>query len=209
MTRRRIISIALGVSGLLLLSSCGGESVADAAVRPPSSSSVSTVLQSAEPTAEEAVLGAVDKMLDLGSYAFEGTVIITSTSSAEFKVSGWVNGKDSEIALTSGEQTVITRVISGVATVEQDGVVTEIPIGEAGDAPSLEILTGLRKPQFATDSSVRGTLTAADLRSSGFDVSGVAWVTVFLGDDGDIAGYTLTPNSGGWSVEMSFSELIA
>jgi hypothetical protein len=180
--------------------------VADAAVPPPSTSSVSPVSHLAEPTAEEAVAGAVGKMLDLGSHAFEGTVIITAGSSAEFKVSGWVNGKDSEISLTSGEQTVITRVISGVATVEQDGVVTEIPISEAGDAPSLEILTELRKPEFATGSSVRGTLTAADLRSSGFDVNGVASVTVFL-EDGDISGYTMTPNNGGWSVEMSFSEL--
>jgi hypothetical protein len=206
MVRTRILPIALGIAWLLLLPSCGGEPAAGATGAPttvaPSSSGAT-----AERSAEEAVAAAVGEMLKAEAYSFEGTVTITSTSDAEFQVSGWVNGKDSEISLTTGGQTVITRVLSGVATVEQGGVMTEIPLGEAGDAPSLEILTELKKSEFVTDGSVRGTLTAADLRASGFDVNGVAFVMVFLSDGGDISGYTMTPNNGGWSVEMSFSKL--
>jgi hypothetical protein len=169
-------------------------------------STTTTVAEDLDPS--DVITLAVDELLDAGSYAFDATIEVTlQGDTAESELEGWVDGADRELTLKLGGEQVTTRVIDGVATVERDGETIEVPLAEAGNAPSLEILKGLRQIESESDNEITGALDAAALGASGFDVNGTAIVTVTLSADGSLSGYTMIAKNGSWSVEARFFDV--
>lgn len=209
MTRSLLILSAVS----LTLVACGASDGS-----PGGATAVAAVTTSSKPTAtsstsvldpKAAVAQAVDTFQGVGRYRLEARLVVSIREEPTvFEIVGWVDGQDRELVLTGGGNEVITRVVDGTATVERDGVVSEVPLKQAEEAPSIEILLVLRSLAFTSAAGeVTGTLTAAALEASGFDVDGVADVTVRLGGDLGVAGYTMTGRNSSWSVEVRFLRL--
>ncbi len=184
---------------------CGGDAA-------PSTSTVDSPRSSSTTAARDPALAAigtaVTRLLDAGSYAFEATVsLAVAGTSTETELEGWVDGPNRKLLLKSGANQVTTHVVDGVATVERDGEVTEVPLEQAGDAPSLEILRAVRQASLRSPTEVTAKLSAAALGTSGFDVTGSADVVVFLTAGGDLAGYSLQASNGTWSVDARFFDI--
>lgn len=198
-------AIALAVVSLVGCGSDGASPTSTVDTTSPPSASTATV---APDPALAAIDSAVTRLLDAGSYAFEATVsLAVAGTSAETELEGWVDGPNRKLLLKSGPDQVITRVVDGVATVERDGEVTEVPLEQAGDAPSLEILRAVRQASLRSPTEVNAKLSAAALGASGFDVTGSANVVVFLTEGGDLAGYSLRASNGTWSVDARFFDI--
>lgn len=195
---------------VLVLASCGGETTS---IESPSvsSPSVTTATTTAIPISTtplsfaEALDAAVSDLIEADSYGFEVTVTLaTQGTEVETEIEGWVEGADRELVLRAGSSEVITRVLNGVATVERDGETIEVPLEEASDAPSLEILRSVRDVTSTTSGEGTGSLSASDLKNLGFDIKGSAEITLRLTPSGSLASYLLTGNNGAWSVETRF-----
>ncbi len=207
MSRSRFILVAL----FLVVASCGGE---ETTIGSPSGSSPSITTATTDVTTQaplpvdEALDAAVTGLIDADSYAFEVTVTLaTQGTEVETELEGWVQGTDRELVLRAGSQEVITRVINGVATVEREGETIEVPLEEASDAPTLDILRALGNINSAGDGEITGSLSASELKNLGFDVKGAAEVTVMLTPSGSLAGYVLIGNNGAWRVETRFFDI--
>ncbi len=207
MSRSRFILVAL----FLVIASCGGE---ETTIGSPSGSSPSITTTTSGATmqaplpVDEALDAAVTGLIEAGSYAFEVTVTLaTQGTELETELEGWVQGTDRELVLRAGSKEVITRVIDGVATVERDGETIEVPLEEASDAPTLDILRALGNINSAGDGEITGSLSASELKNLGFDVKGSAEVTVTLTPSGSLASYVLTANNGAWRVQTRFFDI--
>jgi hypothetical protein len=110
------------------------------------------------------------------------------------------------LTLKAGGNEVTTTVKDGVAVVERDGETTEVPLEEASDAPSLEILASLRNPVFDGD-EITASLNSSELKDAGFEVDGAANVTVRLHEDGSLAGYTIGDSDGLWTIATTFFDI--
>ncbi len=155
--------------------------------------------------AEATVAAAVDALAESGAYSFEATITVTVEGEAvEIELEGWVDAEDRELVTRVGADEVITRVIDGVATIERDGQIAEVPLAEADDAPSIEILKTLQQPEFVSATEVTGKLSAADLRASGFDLNGAANVTIYLASDLSLSGYRIEANNEALVVDVTF-----
>ncbi len=207
MSRSRFILVAL----FLVVASCGDE---ETTIGSPSGSSQSMTTTTTDVTTQaplpvdEALDAAVVGLIDADSYAFEVTVTLaTQGTEVATELEGWVRGTDRELVLRAGSEEVITRVIDGVATVERDGETIEVPLEEASDAPTLDILRALRNITSAADNEITGSLSASELKDFGFDVKGSAQVTVILTPSGSLASYLLTGNNGAWRVQTHFFDV--
>ncbi len=158
-------------------------------------------------SAAEALDAAVHSLLDAASYAFAASIQLNVQGAAiETEIDGWVDGPDRQLTLKADGNEVTTTVKNGVAIVERDGETTEVPLEEASDAPSLEILASLRNPGFDGD-EITGSLNSSELKDAGFEVNGAANVVVRLNGDGSLAGYTITGNSGSWTIATTFFDI--
>ena len=199
---------------------CSGSSIAQTTVVEPESTLVSgtdsAVTSSSDAissttvgtlSAAEALDAAVSSLLDAASYAFEASIELNVQGSViETKIDGWVDGPDRQLTLKADGNEVTTTVKDGVAIVERDGEATEVPLEEASDAPSLEILTSLRNPRFDGD-EITGSLNSSELKDAGFEVNGAANVVVRLHDDGSLAGYTISGGNGSWTIATTFFDI--
>ncbi len=207
MLRSRFTVAAL----FLVVASCGG---GETTIGSPSASSpfITTTTTPATTQAslsvEEALDAAVTGLIEADSYAFEVTVTLaTQGTEVETELEGWVQGTDRELVLRARSEEVITRVIDGVATVEREGETIEVPLEEASDAPTLDILRALGNINSAGDGEITGSLSASELKNLGFDVKGAAEVTVTLTPGGSLAGYVLIGNNGVWKVQTRFFDI--
>ena len=155
-------------------------------------------------SAAETLEAAVEALSEAGSYAFEATVEIeVQGDTIASEIEGWVDGADRMLVLRIDGEEVTTTVIDGVATVERDGESTEVPLKEAADAPSLEMLASLRSPEFA-ETTITGTLNSKDLKAVGFDVNGAATAIVTMTENGVLSGYEIVANNESWIVTTTF-----
>jgi len=158
-------------------------------------------------SAAEALDAAVNSLLDAASYAFEASIELDVQGTViETEIEGWVDGPDRQLTLKAGGNEVTTTVKDGVAIVERDGETTEVPLEEASDAPSLEILASLRNPVFDGD-EITASLNSSELKDAGFEVDGAANVTVRLHEDGSLAGYTIGDSDGLWTIATTFFDI--
>lgn len=188
------------LAALIAVTACtGGERVAESTgTEPP-------VETTAVETALDPVGDAVAALLEAESYAFDASVALTvSDERVDTDLEGWVDGDARELVVRSGDESVITRVVAGVATVERNGKRTEIPVTEAGGAPSLTILSDIENLVETSTGEFRGSLTAEALRGSGFDDSTPVTITITLAADGQLAGYSLASSDGAWSAIVTF-----
>ena len=205
---------ACGGSGDLGLGSTLAESTTSIATAASVSSSTTATTapgRSGERNdAEATVSEAIDALAESGVYGFEATITLTIEGEAvEVELEGWVDGEDRELVSRVGTDEVITRVVGGVATIERDGQITEVPLAEADDAPSIEILKMLQQPKLVSATEVTGKLSAADLRASGFDLKGAANVTIYLASDLSLSGYRIEANNEALVVDVSFTDIEA
>ena len=207
MLRSRFIAAAL----FLVVASCGGGETTNrssSASLPSITTTTTTAATQAPLPVDEALDAAVGGLIDADSYAFEVTVTLaTQGTEVETELEGWVQGGDRELVLQAGSNKVITRVIDGVTTSERDGETIEIPLEEASDAPSLDILRAIGSINSAGDGEITGSLSASELKNLRFDVKGSAEVTVTLTPNGSLASYVLTGNNGAWRVETRFFDI--
>lgn len=159
-------------------------------------------------TAADVVADAVDALVEAGTYAFEAKILVSIQGEpTEVELEGWVDGSDRELVMRIDRQSVTTRVIDGVATVERDGETIEVPLEEAGAAPSILILKSIRSPTFETDDTITGKLNASDLSNTEYDVNGSATIEVTVAPDGNLVGYAILSNNDSWSVDVTFSDI--
>ena len=199
------------VAVLLIATACNGSNDAAETTPAPEPGSEVTQAAAADVTADadNPVDEAVSSILEVGSYAFGAKVSLTvSSDSVESELTGWVDGDDRELLLQSAGESVLTRVVDGVASVDRDGVVTEIPLLEASEAPSLTILSGIEDlVKTINPGEYRGSLTTEALRASGFDDATPVKVTILLTDDGQLAGYLLESLDGAWTADVKFEDI--
>ena len=177
----------------------------DSAITSTSDANSSTTVGSV--SAAEALDAAVNSLLDSASYAFDTSIQFNVQGTAiETKIDGWVDGPDRQLTLKAGGNEVTTTVKDGVAIVERDGETTEVPLEEASDARSLEILASLRNPVFEGN-EITGSLNSSELKDAGFEVDGAANVTVRLHEDGSLAGYTIGDNDRLWTIATTFFDI--
>ncbi len=158
-------------------------------------------------SAAEALDAAVNSLLDAASYAFDTSIELNVQGTViETEIEGWVDGPDRQLTLKIDGNEVTTTVKDGVAIVERDGETTEVPLGEASDAPSLEILASLRNPGFDGD-EITASLNSSELKDAGFEVNGAANVVVRLHEDGSLAGYTISGGNGSWTIATTFFDI--
>ena len=214
-------NVGLGSVLVLVLVACGGSSSGPSGSTTTTSSdgslsdATSTVSvenagdSDAEPsdplTPQEQVAAAVDDLVQSGAYAFTATVTLAvKGTQIESELEGWVDGADRQITLKIDDAETTTRVIDGVATVERDGEVTEVPLTEAPDAPSLEILKSIRNVAFV-DGGVEGKFSGNDLVELGYEINGSALATVLIAADGTLDGYKIAGTNESWVIIVSFS----
>jgi hypothetical protein len=192
---------ATTVSGCAARPGATGSSAAS----PPTATTVSTTVQ--QGAGASAVDEAVGALLDSGSYAFEIDIVLVGDQTIESTLRGWVDGPDRELRLAVGNATIVTRVIDGVATVEQDGTISEVPVQEADAAPSLGILRSLDEVVLMSPTEIMGALDASFLERAGFGTTGGADVVVYLTDAGVLAGYRIQTSNGSWTIDARFSDV--
>ena len=210
----------LVVALVMAATACSGSSIAQTAVVESESTLVSGTDSEVTSTsaanssttvgsvsAAEALDAAVNSLLDAASYAFEASIELDVQGTViETEIEGWVDGPDRQLTLKIDGNEVTTTVKDGVAIVERGGETTEVPLEEASDAPSLEILASLRNPSFDGD-EITGSLNSSELKDAGFEVNGAANVVVRLHEDGSLAGYTISGGDGSWTIATTFFDI--
>ncbi len=210
----------LVVALVMTATACSGSSVAQTTVVEPESTLVSGTDRAVTSTSDafsSTTVGtlsaaatldaAVNSLLDAASYAFAASIELNVQGTViETEVEGWVDGPDRHLTLKIDGSEVTTTVKDGVAIVERDGETTEVPLEEASDAPSLEILASLRNPRFDGD-EITGHLNSSELKDAGFEVNGAANVVVRLHEDGSLAGYTISGGDGSWTIATTFFDI--
>lgn len=212
---RQFLAAAAVAAAALLVGACSGESTVEsttfsaAATSSSDVATTSTTPLTPEPaSAAETINSAVDRLLEAGSYAFEAKILVTLQGQpTDIELDGWVDGSDRELVMTIDRKSVTTRVIDGVATVERDDETVEVPLEEAGEAPSILILNDIQNPVFDGDDTITGKLNASDLSEFDLDVNGSATIAITVNRDGDLAGYTILSNNDSWRVEVKFEDI--
>jgi hypothetical protein len=147
---------------------------------------------------------ALERTMAAGSFGFEVEIslgVVGTTAGAT--LSGWVDGQDRELVLQAGDQQITTSVIDGVAMVQRPEGTIEIPLAEAGEAPSLELLGQVTGLTYVSPTRVTGVLSAdavTSLAISSEELSGDAEVTIDLSPDGYLAGYRLRDPQQRWEI---------
>ncbi len=210
--RRSRVALGALVVISILVAACSSTVSIDAT---PSSTTSATDLGAGETTettvpatAAEVLADAVEALTEADSYAFEAKILISLQGEpTEIELKGWVDGSDRELVMTINRESVTTRVIDGIATVERDGETIEVALEEAGESPSIEVLASIQNPTFESDSTITGKLNASDLAGTNYDVNGSADITVTISADGVLPGYSIAANNDSWSVEATFTDV--
>ena len=202
--------IKLLLALLLIGSACTTAVVDSPATFTPAEPSATVGTTPATVTTEESSLGdllekAIADLVQANSYAFTSNVELKKGESTTVEITGWIDGANRELIVTSGDQSVTTNVQDGLATVTKGGETIEVPLAEAGDAPSLEILAEMTRVSFSGPTTITGSLSPSALRSTGFDTNGSANVIVHLSETDELLGYELTAANGAWSIDVTFS----
>ena len=202
---------ALVVISMLLAacSSTGSVDATSSSTTPPTDLGAGDTSETTVPaTAAEVLADAVEALTEAGSYAFEAAITLSLQGEpTEIELKGWVDGSDRELVMTINRESVTTRVIDGIATVERDGETVEVALEEAGESPSIEVLASIQNPTFESDTTITGKLNASNLAGTNYDVNGSANITVTIGADGVLAGYSIAANNDSWSVEATFTDV--
>lgn len=210
--RLRTRVAALTITGLLA-SACASTPSADSTGHTTEPSvEVTTTQTTPEPTelanAADVITDAVDALVEAGTYAFEAKLLVTIQGQpTEIELEGWVDGSDRELVMKIDRQSVVTRVIDGVATVERDGETVEVPLEEAGAPPSILILKSIQSPTFGADDTITGKLNASDLAATEYDVNGSATIEITVASNGNLAGYSILSNNDSWKIDVTFSDI--
>ncbi len=210
--RLRTRVAALAITGLLA-SACASTPSADSTGQTTEPSvEVTTTQATPEPTepanAADVIADAVDALVEAGTYAFEAKLLVSIQGEpTEIELEGWVDGSDRELVMKIDRQSVTTRVIDGVATVERDGETVEVPLEEAGAPPSILILKSIQSPTFGADDTITGKLNASDLAATEYDVNGSATIEITVASDGNLAGYSILSNNDSWKFDVTFSDI--
>lgn len=210
--RLRTRIAALTITGLLA-SACASTPSADSTGQTTEPSVEVTTTQATpertEPAnAADVIADAVDALVEAGTYAFEAKLLVTIQGQpTEIELEGWVDGSDRELVMKIDRQSVTTRVINGIATVERDGETVEVPLEEAGAAPSILILKSIQSPTFGADDTITGKLNASDLAATEYDVNGSATIEITVASDGNLAGYSILSNNDSWKIDVTFSDI--
>jgi len=211
--RFKMLRPRLVVALVIAATACSGSSTTQTTIAEPESTLGSGTSDTISSTtvvtlsAAEALDAAVHSLLDAASYAFAASIELKVQGTAiETEIEGWVDGPDRQLTLKADGSDVTTTVKDGVAIVERDGETTEVPLEEASDAPSLEILASLRNPGFDGD-EITGSLNSSELKDAGFEVNGVANVVVRLHEDGSLASYTISGGDGSWTIATTFFDI--
>ena len=183
----------------LVVAACGGSAGSSTTTAP---SGAPTTIAAAP---EEALRNALDLFRSVDAYRFSGTVIAVygMNTTTQVEIEGWVDGDDRELVLRVAGAETMVRVIDGEATITQDGVVVEVPLARAQEAPSVEPLASLESPAFTASAEITGTLDATVLEVSDFEVTGVADAVVRVGGPLGVSGYTIVARGGGWTIDVS------
>lgn len=154
---------------------------------------------------------ALARTLDADSYRFDAEVELeTASGRARVEMRGWVDGPDRELIVRSGEREIRTVVEDGVATVYGPDGPSEIPLSEAGEAPSLTVLQELQKIDVTAPGQVSGSLKTNLLRRLGIsDESNraPAQATVSFTPGAMIDRYLLQDPAGNWRVRVSLFDV--
>ncbi|NOY56235.1 MAG: hypothetical protein GXP34_09650 [Actinobacteria bacterium] len=212
---RRIAFLAMAA---LVVAACGGPAAEVPTSSVPSAEPTQTVSTSTTSTTAPAptttvstelapYIDALDRTLAVSAYRFEATIQAqTQSGLVSVDLSGWVNGTDRELVTRSGGQEMTTTVKDGVATVTTPSGTTEVPLGEAADAPSLLLLRDLEGATVTGDGEVSGTLKGAVLQGSGLSDASAAGTltdaTITFQPGGDLTGYTLVDGARTWKMTV-------
>lgn len=203
-----ITALALMIGGCTSTPTADTETSTASTAAPETTAPTEQMSTEAEASAADVLANSVDEIVEAGSYAFEAKIQLSLQGQpTEIELEGWVDGSDRELVMKIDRQSVTTRVIDGLATVERDGETVEVPLTEAGSAPSILILKSIQNPTFETDNKITGKLNAADLVASDFDVKGSAIITVSITADGTLTGYSIQSNNDSWTVDVTFSDI--
>ena len=201
-------ALALMIGGCTSTPTADTETSTASTAAPETTAPTEQMSTEAEASAADVLANSVDEIVEAGSYAFEAKIQLSLRGQpTEIELEGWVDGSDRELVMKIDRQSVTTRVIDGLATVERDGETVEVPLTEAGSAPSILILKSIQNPTFETDNKITGKLNAADLVASDFDVKGSAIITVSITADGTLTGYSIQSNNDSWTVDVTFSDI--
>lgn len=201
-------ALALIIAGCTSTPTANTETSTASTAAPETTAPTEQMSTEAEASAADVLANSVDEIVEAGSYAFEAKIQLSLQGQpTEIELEGWVDGSDRELVMKIDRQSVTTRVIDGLATVERDGETVEVPLTEAGSAPSILILKSIQSPTFETDNKITGKLNAADLVASDFDVKGSAIITVSITTDGTLTGYSIQSNNDSWTVDVTFSDI--
>lgn len=203
-----VTALALMIGGCTSTPTADTETSTASTAAPETTAPTEQMSTEAEASAADVLANSVDEIVEAGSYAFEAKIQLSLQGQpTEIELEGWVDGSDRELVMKIDRQSVTTRVIDGLATVERDGETVEVPLTEAGSAPSILILKSIQNPTFETDNKITGKLNAADLVASDFDVKGSAIITVSITADGTLTGYSIQSNNDSWTVDVTFSDI--
>lgn len=203
-----VTALALMIGGCTSTPTADTETSTASTAAPETTAPTEQMSTEAEASAADVLANSVDEIVEAGSYAFEAKIQLSLQGQPmEIELEGWVDGSDRELVMKIDRQSVTTRVIDGLATVERDGETVEVPLTEAGSAPSILILKSIQNPTFETDNKITGKLNAADLVASDFDVKGSAIITVSITADGTLTGYSIQSNNDSWTVDVTFSDI--
>ena len=203
-----VTALALMIGGCTSTPTADTETSTASTAAPETTAPTEQMSTEAEASAADVLANSVDEIVEAGSYAFEAKIQLSLQGQpTEIELEGWVDGSDRELVMKIDRQSVTTRVIDGLATVERDGETVEVPLTEAGSAPSILILKSIQNPTFETDNKISGKLNASDLAASDFDVKGSAIITVSITADGTLTGYSIQSNNDSWTVDVTFSDI--
>ncbi len=201
-------ALALIIAGCTSTPTANTETSTASTAAPETTAPTEQMSTEAEASAADVLANSVDEIVEAGSYSFEAKIQLSLQGQPmEIELEGWVDGSDRELVMRIESQSVTTRVIGGLATVERDGETVEVPLTEAGSAPSILILKSIQNPTFETDNKISGKLNASDLAASDFDVKGSAIITVSITADGTLTGYSIQSNNDSWTVDVTFSDI--
>lgn len=193
----RMRNITMLAAGLLALASCGSGPSQPTTIT-ATTTPVATVAPQ-EPPPGQAVELAAEQLAE--GYSFSGVVTVRGV---ETTVEGWVAGEDRTVTTRVGDDEMTTSVVAGIATEDRDGVVVEVPLLEAAEAPSPAILALLRDVT-ETDDGIQGKLNGSAVGGLGYDVNGSASVLAQTSEDGTLTAYEISANNGSWSIVMAFT----
>lgn len=205
----KVLNVALGITALVLaLGGCSNDKSQPATTATAAGATTSTPATQ-PPTVEvsDVLTTAVERALAAGSYRFQAEVeALVGDKEIQASLSGWVDQGDRLLVTRIGDIEISTSVLDGVATVTSPDGAREVPLSEADQGPSLQILLALDEVTVGSDGVITGYLSPDQIAELGMveEAADGADVTIRITPDGDLAGYTMTDRRGRWTIDATF-----